>query len=171
MNEPNLPINIPGSYPAKLIDWAITETKAGDPQVACMFSYVQDGKPLTLTWYGSFKEKAVQRTLDTIKMLGLKGTDLSILADGCQGKGLDLSKSVEIVVEVNADMLGRQRAQIKWVNDPTRSAQTIRKVDREKAKSLLEVHSLKLSGMVGVSVTPKAAIPLVEPFLEQDLGF
>lgn len=165
MNEPQMPINQPGSYPAKLVDWAITQTKAGEPQVVCMFQYVQDGKPLSLNWFGSFKEKAVQRTLDTIKLLGLKGTDLSILADGCQGKGLELGKQVEIVVEIKPDMTGKIRAGISWVNDPQRATLT-KKLDRATAKGLLEIHSLRMSGSMGI---PQAAT--AEPFLEQDLGF
>lgn len=167
MND-QAPINIPGSYTGKLIDWAVTQTKAGMPQIVCMFEYLQDGKPLRLSWFGSFQDKAVQRTFDTLRFLGLKGNDLSVLADGVQGKGLEVGKVANIVVEIRTDLNGKPRAGISWVNDPSR-AQLTKKLDKDTARGLLEVYSLRLSGTQGLEVSP-TSVDMAQAE-EQDLGF
>jgi hypothetical protein len=150
--ETGMPVNKPGSYPGKLIDWAITETKDGSPQVVCMFEYLQDGKPLRLNWFGSFKEKAYERTIEALRFLGLQGVDLSILADGAMGKGLTKDKVADIVVEVRPNLTGKLVAGIAWVNNP-HEANIPKKVSRDRAAQLLEVHSLKLSSIQGLPVS------------------
>jgi hypothetical protein len=65
----------PGTYPAKVISHAISETRGGDPQAAVTFSFDANG-PKTMTWYGSFKEgKAREITIKALLACGLKGNN------------------------------------------------------------------------------------------------
>lgn len=142
--EIGAPVNKPGAYMGKLVDWGCTATKENAVQVVCMFEYIQEGKPLRLNWFGSFKEKAFDRTIEALKFLGFKGSDLSILADGQGGKALIKGIEAEIVVEVRPNLTGKIVAGIAWVNNP-HEANIPKKLTKEAAASLFEIHSLRLS--------------------------
>lgn len=121
----------PGAYLAKAVDWGISQTQAGLPQAVICFRYEGGGD---LLWFGSFKEKAVERTIETLVLLGLKGA-VEDLATGVQGKALDMTKEVEIVVEEKADSTGKPRIGISWVNDPNKSR--IKGLSKFEASSML----------------------------------
>ncbi len=155
--ETGQPVNKPGSYPGKLIDWGITSTKDGLPQVVCMFEYLQDGRALRLNWFGSFKEKPYQRTIDALKFLGLQTHDLSLLADGIPGKALTLGQMAEIVVEIRPNLTGKMTAGIAWVNNP-HEPNIAKKLSRDQAAQLLQVHSLRLSSIQESQASPPSGI-------------
>jgi hypothetical protein len=112
----------PGKYRAKALDWGVGKTKAGLPQVIILFEYNQQGdapgttESRQLMWFGSFKEKARERTLGVLVNLGLRGP-VSTMENGRDGKALDETKEVEIVVEHRADESGKIRAGVAWVNE------------------------------------------------------
>jgi|SRR5665213_1304371 len=115
----------PGKYKAKAIDWGTAKTKEGLPQAKVLFTYIQKN-PTTgaeeakdLMWFGSFKGGALERTMETLFGLGLRA-DPSTMDSGRDGKALDETVEVEIVVEHRVDQTGQMRAGISWVNSGNR---------------------------------------------------
>jgi hypothetical protein len=112
----------PGSYKARPIDWMVTKTAAGLPQVSVLFEYEQAGdmpgtlEKRQLTWYGSFKGGAQERTIESLAMLGLRQPPYPAMESGREGKALDEAAEVEIVVEHRKDLNGVTRAGVAWVN-------------------------------------------------------
>lgn len=99
-----------GTYSAKVESHAITETKAGDPQAAVTFSFTADKAVRKITWYGSFKEKALPFTIKSLIACGLKGNN--------PGGPLEIGKEVSLVVEIDKDDRGREMNKVRWVNRP-----------------------------------------------------
>lgn len=98
-----------GSYEATLISHAISETKAKEPQAAVTFSFIADGKPTTMTWFGSFKQgKALEITLKALLNCGLKGNN--------PAGPLEIGKKLSITIEDEVDDQGKARTKIRWVN-------------------------------------------------------
>lgn len=113
----------PGKYsPAKPVDWMVTKTNAGLPQVAVLMEYKQPGDmPGTeevkqLTWYGSFKDGALERTLEILEMLGLRQPPYPAMESGREGAALDVNAEAEVVVEHRVDQKGVRRAGVAWIN-------------------------------------------------------
>lgn len=99
----------PGTYIAKVVSHAISETKGGDPQAAITFSFTEAGKiQHSLTYFGSFKEKARPFTIKALLACGLKGNN--------PAGPLEIGKEVSIVVENEEGQDGKIRAKIRWVN-------------------------------------------------------
>lgn len=114
----------PGKYKAKAVDWNCSKTKEGLPQAVVLFDYQQPGpSPGTtearqLMWFGSFKGGALERTLETLAMLGLRQPPYPAMEKGRDGKALDENIEVEIVVEHRLNnQTGQLRAGISWVNN------------------------------------------------------
>lgn len=159
-----------GTYMAKPVDWGISKTQAGLPQVAITFRYEHGD----LNWYGSFKDTVVERTVDTLILLGLKGT-LETLADGIPSKALDPEKEVEIVVEHRPDQKGSMRAGIAWVNDPGRTS--IKKIEKGEASSLLSginavlIQRRQAAGVQVSAPAPATQAPPQSTFSTDDVPF
>ena len=103
-----------GRHQARVIDYGLTETKAGDPQVRVKFKLVGDGSEIT--WFGSLKEgKASEITIDSLLVCGLHGTDLLILEGGSGSGALNEEKIVSIVVE-DEEYNGKTTTKVKWIN-------------------------------------------------------
>ncbi len=98
----------PGTYKATLVKHEIRETKDGLPQVAITFSFEADGKSNTMTWFGSFKEKAQPITIKTLLTCGLKGNN--------PAGPLDIGREVELVIDDEKGQDGKTRTKIRWVN-------------------------------------------------------
>jgi hypothetical protein len=131
-----------GTYLAKVISHAISETKGGNPQAVVKFSLDADG-PKTLTWYGSFSEKAIEITVKALLACGLQGNN--------PAGALEIGKEVSIVVEIEKDENGKERNKVRWVN----SVHEIKNVipqDAAKAKlSALEGAVMMARQKLGVS--------------------
>lgn len=116
-----------GRYNAKVVDHGITETKNGDPQAAIRFGFeTQDGYK-ELVWFGSFKEKALEFTLQALVNCGLQGTN--------PAGPLEIGKEVSVVVDINKDHEGKDRNVVQWVN---KLGGIGKKVDEMEAKAKLE---------------------------------
>ena len=102
-----------GTYPAKVCDYGIGETKTGKPFVGLQFEVENEGRINTRLF---LTEKALDRTIKTLKRLGLSGDDLMVLVNGPEGKGLDMNREVEIVVEMEASDDGKEYPRVKWIN-------------------------------------------------------
>lgn len=112
-----------GKFRAKPLDWGIDKTKEGLPQVKVLFTYLQKNdagvdENRELTWFGSFKGGALERTMETLENLGLR-TKPSDLESGRDGKALDELTEIEIVVE-HRSYNGTTKAGIAWVNGGSR---------------------------------------------------
>ena len=95
-----------GNYIAKVVSHATSETKSGAPQAVVTFSLGENQK---ITWYGSFKEgKAQEITFKSLLAMGLKGNN--------PAGDLEIGKEVEIVVEIEPDLNGKDHARVKFIN-------------------------------------------------------
>lgn len=120
----------PGRYSANVLEHGISETKAGDPQAVVKFEFEVDGSKRELTWFGSFKEKALPFTLDALVACGLKGNN--------PAGALEIGKEVSIVIEKDVNDEGKERNVIRWVNRPS---MPIKKMDSVSANAKLEKYA------------------------------
>jgi|GEM_PF-3776349 len=142
----------PGQYKAKVVDHGITETKAGDPQATVRFSFETSDGTRELTYFGSFKEKAVEHTIKALVACGLQGNN--------PGGDLKIGQEVSIVVEISESQDGKDRNVVRWVN-PLGGIQ--KKMEASKAKAMLE----RFSGAVMAfkdqnGVGPKNEAPMFD---------
>jgi hypothetical protein len=99
-----------GTYRARAVEGALGRTSKGTEQVALQFTVVDgEQKGHSITWYGYFSEKTLERTLESLEYCGWEGDDLSDLT------GIDRNE-VSIVVEHEQDEQGQVRARIRWIN-------------------------------------------------------
>lgn len=117
----------PGRYTAKVVDHGVTETKGGLPQATVRFSFETPDGPRELTWFGSFKELAVEHTIKALVACGLRGNN--------PGGDLEIGKEVSIVVAIDQNQNGDDRNVIQWVNP---LGGILNKVEPSKAKAMLE---------------------------------
>lgn len=90
-------------------EWAYGRTSQGHTQIAVAFA-ILDGEHAgrTLTWFGHFTEKTVDRTLDSLRHCGWDGDDPSDLT------GLDRNE-VQLVID-DEEYNGQTRTKIQFVN-------------------------------------------------------
>lgn len=151
----------PGTYRAKVSDYALTENDNGQLTLTIRFAFGNAG--LGWAWTGTFgSEKAKERTLKTLMTLGLKSDDLERLADGPASGMLDLDLEVECVVE-QSEYEGKTRTQITYVN-PVGGKMFGTAVSKDKAR--VQFGGMNLKGLLGqYGFKPKA-----EAEAKADLG-
>jgi hypothetical protein len=94
---------------AKAGQWGLGESNAGNEQIAVVFDILTEGAEYSnLTWYGSFSDGAVERTITSLRYMGWESNDLEKL------EGLDKNE-VELVVE-EEEYEGKTRTKVAWVN-------------------------------------------------------
>lgn len=103
-------------YRAKAKSWDLGQAETGTDQVAIEFEVVEgDFRGSRITWYGFFTDKTEERTLESLRICGWTGTDLSNLT------GLD-ANVVEIVCEPEDGKADpetgevKSRLRVRWVN-------------------------------------------------------
>ena len=101
-----------GTFEAKIEDYSIGETKAGDPQFKIRF---KTSEGWSITWFGTMKAgKAAEITLRTLAFCGLKSADLGVIGDGPKGGALDMNTPLNI--EVKARMYnGTEKLEVSHV--------------------------------------------------------
>lgn len=99
-----------GKYRARGMSGGLGYTNGGAPQVAVELQIVEDGEfnGETITWFGYFTEDTEDRTMESLRILGWKGDDLSNL----EGVG---DNDVRIVIE-EEEYQGQVRSKVKWIN-------------------------------------------------------
>jgi hypothetical protein len=98
-------------YAAKARTWGLGETDTGKEQVAIEFEILTAEAEFNhITWFGYFTEKTFDRTIESLRICGWEGNDLSDL------QGLDKNE-VELVIE-DEEYKGNLIAKVKWVNRP-----------------------------------------------------
>jgi len=102
-----------GKYAAKLTDYGISMTRAGNPQVVLRLM-LENGNEVY--HYMSLSEKAQPYTTKTLVVFGYEGQDLSGIADGPEGGLLNTKKDVEVVMAEDT-YNGVSRMKVKWINE------------------------------------------------------
>lgn len=99
-----------GTYKARAVEGALGKTGTGKEQVGvllCITAGEYEGT--TITWYGYFTDKTIERTMEALRVLGWSTDDLSDLA------GIDANE-VSIVVDHEENDKGEVHARVKWIN-------------------------------------------------------
>lgn len=102
-----------GKYLAKPVQGAFGKSKEkGTPQVGIEFEFqTQDGGTERMWWIGYLTEKAKDRALETLAMIGFNG-------DENFGEGsFDPESQVELDISLE-EYEGKMRPRINWVNEP-----------------------------------------------------
>lgn len=124
-----------GKHPARAVGGALGTTQKGTEQVGVEFVFT-DGpnKDKRITWYGYFSEKTIDRTIESLRYAGWKGTDLSDLSD----LSAENTPVVELVLETE-DYNGKSTVRVSWVNRFGGGGVAIKdKMDAGAAKSFAE---------------------------------
>ena len=102
-----------GKFLTRCKEWALAETKKGEPQVVLFFRDVGElGQPPA--YYGQFGEKSLPHTMKALRACGWRGTDITELEHAqC---GMD-SADIELVIE-HEEYEGKIHAKTRWINTP-----------------------------------------------------
>lgn len=99
-----------GTFTIKGVRGMLGFTNSGKEQVAVELSVVDEGDFFgeRITWYGYFTELTFDRTLESLRILGWNGDDLSDLS------GIDQNEAQAVIEEEEYD--GKLRLKVKWIN-------------------------------------------------------
>lgn len=126
-----------GTHKARAKEWALGMSGSGEnakEQIVVLFQIVGgecDGR--SITWYGFFTDKTVDRTLDSLRHCGWQGDNIGDLT------GLDANE-VEIVI-VEDEYKGRTKLKVAWVNRPTALA-----LNRQMTPADVQAFAARLRG-------------------------
>lgn len=151
----------PGTYRARVVNYALSSTKAGNPQVEVLFEFSSGSEHHQIRYWGQLSEKALPYTLKNLVTMGYLGTtneDFSKLADGVESGIMDLSTEVELVLESEPNDQGKSYLKVKWINAPGGGFK--QGMTRDQAK--VKLGTLNLAGQIamirqeiGVPAKPK----------------
>lgn len=99
-----------GTYRAQALQGALAKTKTGKEQVGVLFQLMdEEGNPThTITWFGYFTEKTLERTIESLRLCGWHGDDVSNL------EGLT-DNEVDLVIK-QEEYEGTRTPRVRWVN-------------------------------------------------------
>lgn len=118
-----------GTYRARAVQAALGEAGTGTEQVAVLFELL-DVPGKQLTWYGYWTEATWERTVDSLRIAGWTGSDISDLSE----LSSPAAPEVFIVVTHDPDQNGVMRERVRWVNR-TNGLQLKKTMDPGKAKA------------------------------------
>lgn len=143
-------------YAAKAIEWGLGETSKGTEQVAVRFEILTENAEFNhITWYGYFSDKTVDRTIESLRICGWEGDDLTNLT------GLDKNE-VELVIGDEEDEDGNMRARVRWVNRPSGLALKA-PLAGDKAKAFAASMRDKIRAIDAANGTPRKSPPKQAP--------
>ena len=97
------------TYKARGIDGYVDKAGTGTEYVAIKLRVTNgDETDSEITWFGYFTDKTIDRTIESLRILGWRGDDLSDLAGITENE-------VEIVVR-NEEYEGQTRARVAFIN-------------------------------------------------------
>ena len=141
-----------GRYIVKPVEWGITQTKEGLPQLFITFEGDFSDEIKRKTWFGSLKEgKAREFALKAICTCGFAYSDLSYIE---RYDALDKNTEVSVVIG-HEEFNGVTRDKIQWVN----KIKSL-KASSDETKMMLKGMDLKAELMVAmqeVGIKPKTA--------------
>lgn len=97
-----------GKQRAVAVEWSFGQAKTGTHQIAVTFDLL-DLPGQRITWYGSFTERAMERTVESLQYCGWSCGRL----DKLTGMG---TQEVQLVIEHEDDQQGNPRPRVRWVN-------------------------------------------------------
>jgi hypothetical protein len=100
-----------GTWKARGGQWALTKAESSGNVMIAVEIIIKEGPAADsrLTWYGHLTDKTFERTVESLRLLGWKGDDLSDLT------GVD-SNDVNVVIGYEPDLQGEIRARVQWIN-------------------------------------------------------
>lgn len=111
----------PGYYEARIANYGIKKTKAGDPSPTIAFEVKVDGAAHVVFWQGSLKEGPGRDiTLKALAACGFRAIKcFASLANGPASGLLDMAKNVQVTIEHEEaqDGSGKRYPRVKWVNE------------------------------------------------------
>lgn len=111
----------PGYYEARIANYGIKKTKAGDPAPTIVFEVTVDGAKQRVFWQGSFKDgQARDITMKALAVCGFVNVrSFANLAEGINSGLLDMNKDLQITVEHETaqDGSGKRFARVRWINE------------------------------------------------------
>jgi hypothetical protein len=146
-----------GKHNARAVGGVLGTTGKNSEQVGVEFVFTDDGPNAGkhITWYGYFSDKTIDRTIESLRYAGWKGTDLSDLSD----LSAEDTPVVQLVLELEDTEKG-PRVKVRWVNRGGSGGVAIKdKMDEGSAKSFAErmkAHVLAYDQQKG---TPTRAAP------------
>jgi hypothetical protein len=147
-----------GKYRARAVESGLGKASTGTEQVAVKFQLLDEN--LSIVWYGYFSDKTYERTVESLRSCGWKGSDPTEL-DNFATSGLG-AEEVELVIEqeTSIDQSGGQgtRARVRWVNKPGAGGIGLKaKMEPDEAKSFAARMKAKILAME--QGKPKASPP------------
>lgn len=179
----------PGTFKARIVNYTISTTQKGDPQIEVLFEF-NDGDAIQtggtnhqVRWWGYLTEKAIPYTLKALEVMGFKGKtddDFSKLADGVEGGMLDIGKDLLLVLEEETNDNGKKYVKVRWINDPDRAPGGF-KTALSRGEAKVKIGALNLAGQMAMlrshapAKTPapqqRAVPPMREPGDDTDFDF
>lgn len=174
MSEHQLPP--PGSYNAVAIErtddqgltayvrWSLT--KGDKKQVSATFKLIDAPGNPTVTWYGSFSgtvmgntgKTVAQRTVESLRYMGFKGTDFVEL----EAQKIDQIVSITVEHDVN-ERDGKTYLKVGWVNQlgggVIKIARPLSTEDKRKFAAMMRDSLSKVAEVDGERYSPEASAP------------
>lgn len=147
----------PGTYRATALDASLGVTSTGKEFVAVNFRLI-DAPEVTLQYRGFFTEKTAERTIESLRYCGWKGTDLETIS---------FPAGNEVMLDVQDDSYEKDgvlktHSKVAWVNSAARGPSVKNALDPAKAK----VFAAKMKGAIVAfdQKNPQAAGDDIPPF-------
>lgn len=151
-----------GTWKARGVDAALGYTSGDNEQVAVDLVLLEgDDAGQHITWYGYFTEKTVERTVESLRLLGWATDDLADLT------GIEANE-VYIVIAHEEDQEGKPHARVRWINGSGGLALKKRmdagdaKAFAERMKGHVLSHKQRMTGAQS-SAGPTPAKPAARP--------
>lgn len=103
-----------GVHRVRVASHVLGKSGTGTPHVAVMF---EDEHGDSLTWYGYLTDKALERTIASLEILGWDPVAHDGRIDSLNGTGILEGNPADIVVEMESYQ-NELRPKVKWVNRP-----------------------------------------------------
>lgn len=107
-------IEAPGVHKVVVVSHQLGKSGTGTPHVAVLF---EDPAGDRITWYGYLSDKALERTIASLEILGWDSAEHDGRIESLNGTGILADNEAEIVVELE-EYNGDVRPKVKWVNRP-----------------------------------------------------
>lgn len=105
----------PGTYKAKIINYALKERDNGNQYVQVTFG-TEDKQ--NINWFGNVSEQSMEYTLRDLFKMGANKDNFTHIKSGLASGVLNTEKIFEIVVVENV-YNGKVSTKIKYINDPS----------------------------------------------------
>lgn len=101
-----------GTHLVRVVSHVLGKSGTGTPHIAVLFEDVNGDR---VTWYGYLTDKAMERTVASLQVLGWDPVADNGLVNRLNGTQALVGAEAEIVVEME-EWEGKPTAKVKWVN-------------------------------------------------------